>query len=629
MPTTSDVTDALARVTDALPGGGEERPGQVRMAELVAAAIDEERHLVVQAGTGTGKSLAYLVPAVLSGERVVVATATKALQDQLADKDLPHLADHLGQSFRLAVLKGRSNYVCLQRIGEVTSDQGDQLALDGLVELAPRDQLAKLVVWAAETTSGDRAELDFEPSPAAWAAVSVGARECPGRTRCPSGDECFTERARQEAAAADVVVVNTHLYGLDLASDAEILPEHTVVVIDEAHQLEDVISATAGIDLAESRFRTLARSVRAVAADDELIGGVQAAGETLSAALADHVDRRLASPLEQVIADALVAGQTRLTEVLDALRPIADDAPGGAGARKQRAMQLVTALAEDVGAALEVPDSHVSWVEGPADRPTLRIAPVDVSDLLTPTLWAERTAVLTSATIPGSLPLRLGLPDGTFEGEDVGSPFDFEHHALLYCAAHLPEPRVDGYRDQMHDELAALVEAAGGRTLALFTSWRAMDAAAEALGDRLDLPLLTQRELPKPALLEAFAGDERTSLLATMGFWQGVDVPGPTLSLVTIDRLPFPRPDDPLLQARRERAGAAAFGTVDLPRAATMLAQGVGRLIRTAEDRGVVAILDSRLATARYRWDIVGALPPMARTRHRDEVVEFLGATVG
>ena len=244
-------------------------------------------------------------------------------------------------------------------------------------------------------------------------------------------------------------------------------------------------------------------------------------------------------------------------------------------------------------------------------------------------MWAKRTAVLTSATIPTSLTHRAGLPDGAVTVADVGSPFDYEQHALLYCALHLPDPRSPGYAAATHEELAALIAAAGGRTLALFTSWRAMDAAADAVRERVDTPIITQRELPKAALLRAFTEDEATSLFATAGFFQGVDVPGRTLSLVVVDRLPFPRPDDPLLSARRELLGAQAFAEIDLPRAAMLLAQATGRLIRTAQDRGVVAVLDRRLGTAGYRWRIVDALPPMRRTRHRAEAEAFLREITG
>jgi ATP-dependent DNA helicase DinG len=264
------------------------------------------------------------------------------------------------------------------------------------------------------------------------------------------------------------------------------------------------------------------------------------------------------------------------------------------------------------------------WVEGTDANPVLRVAPLDVGELLPEMLWDKRTAVLTSATLPARLPTRLGVAPAQITELDVGSPFDYEAHALLYCASHLPDPRHPSYVEALTDELGDLIEAAGGRTLALFTSFRVLDEAAAALQLRLDLPILTQRDLPKRRLLEQFAADDATCLFATMGFWQGVDVPGASLSLVTIDRIPFPRPDEPLLQARRERAGAEAFGLIDLPRAATLLAQGAGRLIRSSADRGVVAVLDPRLAKAGYRWDMVRALPPMRRTKDPQEARRVL-----
>jgi ATP-dependent DNA helicase DinG len=325
--------------------------------------------------------------------------------------------------------------------------------------------------------------------------------------------------------------------------------------------------------------------------------------------------------------DSIVAGRLEASRALDATRRVPDDAPEGVRARKERALRAATALIDDLDQSMEILPSDVAWVDGPADRPALRIAPIDVGEILGAKLWRETTAILCSATIPRGLTGRLGLQSDFVEA-DVASPFDYERQTLLYCAAHLPDPRTEEYQGAMHDELRALIGAAGGRTLALFTSWRAMDAAAAALLDDLPGPLLTQRDLPKPALIEAFTDDETSSLFATMGFWQGVDVPGPSLSLVTIDRLPFPRPDEPLLQARRERARERAFETIDLPRAAMLLAQGAGRLIRTVDDVGVVAVLDPRLARAGYRWQLIGGLPPMSRTKERDEVERFLESVV-
>ena len=408
------------------------------------------------------------------------------------------------------------------------------------------------------------------------------------------------------------MVVNTHLYGLDLESRGVILPEHDIVVIDEAHQLEDIISDTFGLEIGASRFTNLARAVRSVVEEPTLVDDVDGSGALLASTLVDHVGRRLRT-LDPDLVSVLTLARDRLDRVMSALRAVADKDIGDLTSRKARAMQLTGSLQIDLAAALAIPDTSVAWVEGPEDRPALRVAPIDVAEVLRETLWTRPTVVLTSATIPPLLGQRLGLIGDDHVEMDVGSPFDYEHQALLYCAAHLPDPREASFESAMHDELEALIRAAGGRTLALFTSWRAMDAAAEALCRRLDTPVLTQRDLPKPALVAAFTVDESASLFATMGFWQGIDVPGRTLSLVAIDRLPFPRPDDPLLQARRERAKADAFRLVDLSRAATMLAQGAGRLIRSHDDRGVVAVLDPRLAkTKAYRWEIIGALPRCA-----------------
>jgi ATP-dependent DNA helicase DinG len=624
------VAAALARVTAALPGGGDHRPGQRHMAEAVEEAIRLRRHLVVQAGTGTGKSLAYLVPALLSGSRVVVATATKALQDQLATRDLPFLQQRLPVPFEFAVLKGRSNYLCRQRALEVAGG-GDQLDLSGSSE-APGDdgaslgafgrEVRRLLEWAVTAEGGDRAELPFEPRPRAWTMVSVGATECPGPARCPSGDVCFAEAARERAARADVVVVNTHLYATHLAAGKAVLPPHDLVIFDEAHEVEDVASSSLGLEVGAGRFSAVARTARALVADAAILERTEDAGARLTSAMTPLVGRRLGHPLEGDLADAVGLCRERIGRLSAAVRT----GPGD-DARRARAQQAAGHLVGDLDQILSLPSTHVAWVEGPSRAPVLKVAPVEVGPLLASLLWHGEdapTAVFTSATIPPGLGERLGLAAGSWHQLDVGSPFDYGRQALLYCAAHLPDPRSPRFDDDMHGELEALIRAAGGRTLALFTSWRAMDAAAAALRPRLPWPVLTQSDLPKPALIARFSGDERSCLFATMGFWQGVDVPGPALSLVTIDRIPFPRPDEPLLQARRDRYGRDAFAMVDLPRAATLLAQGAGRLIRSGRDRGVVAVLDRRLATAGYRWDLVRALPPMRRTRRREDVSAFL-----
>ncbi len=568
---------------------------------------------------------------------MVVATATKALQDQLGNKDLPFLAERLGVPFEFAVLKGRANYLCRQRAVEVAGG-GDQLELsasepggpgrDGTALGAFGRQVRRLIEWSMTAETGDRADLAFEPQARAWAMVSVGSSECPGASRCPSGDVCFAEAARTKAALADVVVVNTHLYATHLASGGAVLPPHDVVIFDEAHELEDVASSSLGLELAPGRFFALARNAKPLVTDVAILNAVDDGATRLTAVLDRHRGPRLTRPLPEEMETVLTVLRERVARLSAALRQ-ADQADPP---RKARAQQAAGQLADELDQVLTLPPTSVAWIEGPTYAPTLKVAPIEIAPLLTALLWEGEdapTAVLTSATIPPNLATRLGIPPGSFDELDVGSPFDYPNQALLYCAVHLPDPRNDRYESAMHQELEALVRAAGGRTLALFTSWRAMEAAAKALRPVLPWPVLTQSELPKPALLMAFKSDEHSCLFATMGFWQGVDIPGPALSLVAIDRIPFPRPDEPLLQARRDLLGRAAFGAIDLPRAATLLAQGAGRLIRSPTDRGVVAVLDPRLATANYRWELVRALPPMRRTRHRHEVEDFLASLRG
>lgn len=629
---------ALQKATGGL-AASEERPNQRAMAQAVAAAIGERRHLIVQAGTGTGKSLAYLVPILAKGARAVISTATKALQDQLATRDLPLLQSSLGLPFEFAVLKGRSNYICRQRVSEV-SGGGDQLLLDepGSADLGPLGrEVRRLVRWAEEGTgTGDRAELDFEPKDQAWAQVSVAARDCPGAARCPAGDRCYAEKARERAGLADVIVVNTHLYATALAIGGDFLPDHDVVVFDEAHELEDIASSAFGFEITPGRFAALGRGSRALLSDPAPAQAVEDGASVFTEVAKPYLARPLPRPLPTDATDRLVMLRERLARLGAELRR-----SGEGGADKGRVMRLQQALGhlqKDLDYLAGVGAGDVAWVEGSDWNPALRVAPVDVGASLRARLWAPLssqesaeapTAVMTSATIPPRLGERLGLPDGSYDQLDVGSPYAYDEQALLYCPLHLPDPRDPDFESAMHDELVALIEAAQGRTLALFTSWRAMRAAADQAKKRLSYEVLTQSDLPKPALVARFSGEETSCLFATMGFWQGVDVPGSALSLVTIDRLPFPRPDDPLLQARREKAGPGAFELIDIPRASALLAQGCGRLIRSSTDRGVVAVFDRRLAKARYRWTLVNSLPPMRRTRHRSDVVEFLAATRG
>lgn len=617
------------------------------MARRVRVAIEEGRHLVVQAGTGTGKSLAYLLAAVQSGRRVVVATATKALQDQLAEKDLPFLASRRGprEDFTFAVLKGRANYLCLQRASEMvgrgadrqmfeeaTNAEGDDPPTSEAIDLGRFGaQLRRILEWSETSVTGDRAELDFEPHPKAWSSLSVGARECPGAFRCPSGAVCFAERARAIAAASDIVVVNTHLYATHVASGGQVLPDHEVVVFDEAHAVEDVMTSGLGMELTGGRLRAVALGSRNAlgARDAPVVDAVLEVADELDSVLRPLLGERVVlgdgatgSELERVLRLA----RTRLGSLFERLQRSDDEEDDGRLARSALATSHLLADLDELETA---GDEEVAWVEatGTAGRsPALRLAPIEVGPVLGERLWPRVTAVLTSATVPPLVETTLGLPRSSTDRVDVGSPFPYETCSLLYCPTDLPDRRANGADEAVGRELERLIVAAGGRTLALFTSWRAMRAAVEALRPVLEFEVLAQNDLPKSKLLEVFREEESVCLFATMSFWQGVDVPGATLSVVAIDRLPFPRPDDPLLSARREHAGEGAFNVVDLPRAATLLAQGAGRLIRSSSDSGVVAVLDRRLATAGYGRLLRAALPPMRFTTKRDEAMSFLVA---
>lgn len=621
IPLVSTVAESLVQITHRLPGGGEDRPGQILMANKVAEAIKTRKPLLVEAGTGTGKSLAYLVPALLAEKRTVVATATIALQSQLINNDVPLVAEGLGLDVSAAVLKGRRNYLCLQRLDEFDrSNHQEQLEL--LRGRSPGDHLQSIRDWAEATATGDREELDPAPPPDVWSAVSVGADECPGASRCPSGERCFAERARNIARESDVIVTNHHYYGLNLASDGVLLPEHDVVIFDEAHHLPEVIGATCGTDLGGGRVRALGRRVRTVLTDDELPALLDRSAIDLDGLLRGDIGRR--HDLDADLVAVLIAARDRADRVVNALRKIKAPEGSDAAARVERAMMSATSLVGDVDEMIGSGADDVLWVDGNDNSPILRRTPLEIGAILDATLWTDRAVVLTSATLPNGLTEQLGLPAGT-QIERVGSPFPYAELGLLYCSPDLPNPNSEKARAAVQAEMAILIEAAGGRTLGLFTSASAMREAAEVLREQLDVPILLQGESSKAALVEQFMADARTVLLATLSFWQGIDLPGDALTLVTIDRLPFPRPDEPVTQARRDRARAAAFRTVDLPRTQMLLAQAAGRLVRRRTDRGVVAVLDPRLATKKsYRWDLINALPPFKRTRDRDEVVAFL-----
>ncbi|NNF54098.1 MAG: ATP-dependent DNA helicase [Acidimicrobiales bacterium] len=637
----SKIPNLLGRVTHEVAGGGEERPGQAEMAEIVAQIVGKAGEAVaIQAGTGTGKSIAYLTPVVDALahrriERAVIATATIALQDQLLSSDLPTTIKALEVDVSAAVLKGRSNYLCLQRLDELNeSNLAEQQQL--LAGSDAQSHLPALNEWAKVTTQGDREELVPAPPATIWRAISVGPDECPGAARCPRGDDCFAETARNAAADADIVITNHHFYGIHMASEGTLLPPHDVVIFDEAHNLPEVISATTGAEISGGRFRNIARRVRSLFTDGDIADLLIRSADDLPDELRDHTGNRI-TVSAQLMA-VLLAGRARCENAGKGLRKVSETAKSGGtpldtktATRIERAMRLLTSLIEDIDLVMaSEPDTTVLWVDGTYANPVLRATPIDVSPICAAQLWPGQSVILTSATVPSSLGASLGRPE--LEHRSVTSPFDYAELGYLYCPVHLPLPNSPDFAKASREEIVRLVTAAGGRSLCLFTSYRAMEGAAEHFETELDeeITVLVQGTESKSELIRRFVETDRVALLATMSFWQGVDLPGDDLTLVTIDRIPFPRPDDPVLSARRDRLGNRAFGAIDLPRAATLLAQAAGRLVRRSTDRGVVAVLDKRLATSKsYRWDLINALPPFERTKDPEVVYEFLQSLDG
>ena len=746
----TEVAAALTEVVESL-SGGETRPGQMQMARSVTQALNTRTHLSIEAGTGVGKSLAYLVPAMMSGRRVVVTTATKVLQDQLANKDLPQVHNalgdmisvRLGRPLRYAVLKGRENYICLLRSSQNAS-QPELPEIEAETTTAAEkqraEQLAQIAAWASGTKVGDRAELKFEPEPQVWRQMSVSSAECLGRKKCPYGDRCFSEKAREQAALADVVVTNHHLYAFASIMDGDVLlPEHDFVIIDEAHQLESAATNAFSTEMSPTRLTQLARQLAQIKSpgrkaggtglDSTGAGGTGAGGtgldsatnkertaslrdlaKALKTALVPFIDDRVtlgtesgggvksddagsevvrAEPVAEVLreVDGLLENLSRsLAKASENESVVAADSGSPASSSSQTPPDSQAPLAMlgkelglalvDIRSLLSPPPGLVTFVDGPEEFPALRMSPINIGGILDDQIWADRTAILTSATIGSHLPEKLGLtapaspipassdeassdganpdganpdgtsPDGTSPDEanpdeanpdrashnyvQVASTFDYQNNAVLYVAKHLPKPTDPSFRAAAVAEMCELIEAAGGRTLALFTSWKALSETAEALEDKLDssITVLRQNDTHTDAQLADILNINAASVIcATLKFWQGVDIPGPALSLVTIDRLPFAWQGEPIVAARIDAAKAAgenAFMTVQVPHAATLLAQGCGRLIRSASDRGVVAVLDSRLATMRYRTSLLESVPHMKRSIMLKDAVELL-----
>lgn len=668
VPTTDREEEAL-RLLDVVveATGGQQRAGQREMVLQVARALESRRHLLVQAGTGTGKSLAYLIPALQHAmdqeDPVVVATATLALQAQIMKRDAPRLvqalAGELPREPVVALVKGRSNYLCRHKVdGGYPGDEGEETLFEvaddgGLIgsgeDGEPSSPLGKEVMylraWADVTETGDRDDLEVPVTDRAWRQVSVNAVDCLGATRCPLAEECFSERARADAADADVVVTNHAMLAISAFEGLAVLPAYSAVIVDEAHELQDRVTGAVTGQLSGSIVHGAATSLRrhtSVAVED-----LAQAAAGLDRAFTDTPSGLIQGGPDDVQEQALTAV---LSAARQCFSDLGKDKEGEADAGRQmarsRLLEVVEVAERMLAARPEADFPEVLWATRPgrfepgsgwqpgdeADPPQLYVAPISVAGRLREGLFGKATTVLTSATLTvgqgerrfDSVAGDVGLagPDAPrFTALDVGSPFDYPRQGVLYVARHLPKPGRTASPESL-DELEALLRASNGGALGLFSSRRAAEDAAEHMRRRLGRghTVLCQGDATLSALVRQFADEPDTSLFGTMSLWQGVDVPGPSLRLVVIDRIPFPRPDDPLSQARTRdvaRHGGNGFMRVSATHAAVRMAQGAGRLVRSVEDRGVVAVLDSRLATERYGGYITSALPDFWRTTDR------------
>ena len=629
------ISQALASAVEKI--GGTARDGQIEMAKAVDLAMESNEHLLVQAGTGTGKSLGYLVPAIMRAgkgvkpdgtNRSVIATATLALQRQLIDHDLPAaisaLSDKTEHPVSYAVLKGRHNYICLDKFNRTdvdSADDGEQELFQSSTSVLAK-QAKKLRQWVDITTTGDRDDYENELDARLWRSMSVSGRECVGASKCAWGEDCFAEKARTTAHASDIVVTNHALLAIDILENLPILPDHDTVIIDEAHELVDrTTNALAGsLDVASmGRATGMARKFIQPSTHDRMMDVADDLGLAL-----ESYDREGTTTRVQGFEGQLLKALTSVRDVYkiaQAEMTTSSQDESDVAASKQRAKAAVKDVF-DVAAELLSADEHsVTWIDV-SRTAVLHHAPLSVAGFLGEALFGQHTIVLTSATlaVAGSMDSTaktVGLGESGWTGLDVGSPFDYSKQGILYCPSHLPPPSSSGVAEEALDELGDLIDAAGGRTLSLFSSWRGVERAEEYLNVRFkgrdDRPIIVARKGDSVAdLVRRFKETPESSLLGTVSLWQGIDVPGNTCTLVTIDRIPFPRPDDPVMAARAARvddSGGSGFRSVSLPRAALLLAQGVGRLIRSTEDRGVVAVLDSRLANSGYGSTLRKSLP--------------------
>ena len=610
----------------------EERSGQRRFSEAVAGVLRDGGLLLAEAGTGTGKTLAYLLPAAELGRRVVISTGTKNLQEQLVHKDLPLLARALGRDLSVAVMKGRGNYLCHLRYRSFAQAGSfrrlDEIPLFRAVE-----------AWAPGTATGDRAEVDDLPdSVDFWREISAASENCIGQS-CPDFDPCWVTRMRQRALEADIVVVNHHLLCADLAvkdgSYGRVIPPYDTVILDEAHLLEDVATQYFGVQVSSHRVEELARDVERELKAAKLDGrevhaeldAVRLRADHLFKLLSRGTGRRLGPGwLTSRLAEEAKALLLRLEGLRTAILAVPDhgDALTGLAGRAQAlGAELAFVLAAE-------DDAHVYFVETRGRGVFLKATPIDVSERLRELLFEQvRAAVLTSATlaVDGGFTYvkdRLGIEAS--EELLLPSPFRYEEQAVLYVPRRMPEPLSPEFVDRAAEEVVRLVATSRGRAFVLFTSHANMNAVAERVAGQIEYPMLIQGEAPKAALLETFRTTPGAVLFATASFWQGVDVVGEQLSCVIIDKLPFASPGDPVVAARIDRLrnrGDNPFGEYQVPVAILMLKQGLGRLIRSSRDRGILAVLDSRIIQKPYGRRFLESLPPARLVHELSDVAEF------
>ncbi|MDZ7577535.1 MAG: ATP-dependent DNA helicase [Candidatus Nanopelagicales bacterium] len=610
----------LARVVSAL--GGTCRPSQEKMVAAVARTVAAREVLLVQAGTGTGKSIGYLVPLVAAqpGSRpAVVSTATLALQRQLLQHDLPAVVAASGGRVSYALLKGRGNYLCSARLAGGDMEESQELNLG--IDLGRLERQAVSVrEWADRTKTGDRDDYPGDIDGRVWRSLSATGRECVGPSHCAFAGECFSERARGAAANADIVVTNHAVLALDAMERSQLVPEHATLVIDEAHELVARMTSAATVELTPGLARRSALLARGLLPAQQ-VDPFGKAIDALESALLELEPTRFTELPESVV-DPVAALRDAAHLARSDLAGLAD----GDNARRHRAVAAVDEVHAVAGRLLSLSDSDIAWVGGAS--PGLSVAPLSVSSLIADSLLSSKAAILTSATLTlggdfDAIAADLGLgASGSLEwtGIDVGTSFDYKRQGMLYVGADLPRPGRDGPPDEAIERISELIEAADGRTLVLLSSWRAVDRVGAAVGESAPsgvTVMVQRRGEPVGRQVEEFRTEERSVLIGTMSLFQGVDVPGSSCLCVIMDRIPFARPDDPIMQARSacvDSLGGSGFMSISVPRAALLLAQGAGRLIRRDDDFGVFAILDPRIAQARYSGFLLRSLPPFWRT---------------